>query len=227
MHEIRTLTNNIGQELDSAFEAIKYDNDIDSALNNIHNSIVLKKNFKAWFGITIESIKKDKRLRKKHDIKVMLKNFMETWKEILNKNSITLCYDCDENIEFWCFEIDIENIISNLISNSMASFEREMDHVLETKKIILNISSSENGFLLDYKDTGWGLIPKYKDRPEVILEAFVSSKNLIGDDADGTGMGMWIVNTTVLEYNGSIDLSENRGAETGFFVKIQMKGRGR
>ncbi len=226
MHEIRTLTNNIGQELDSAFEAIKYDNDVDYALNNIMRAITLKKNFKAWFGITIESIKKDKRMRKKQNLGAMLEGFMKTWDEILKKNGVGLNYACEENIEFWCFEFDIENIVSNLISNSMASFDREMEAVLEKKEITLIISTLEKGFLLDYKDTGWGLVPKYKERPERILEAFESSRNLIGEEEDGTGMGMWIVNKTVLEYNGSIDLSENRRTENGFFVKIQLGGRG-
>lgn len=226
MHEIRTLTNNIGQELDSAFEAIKYDNDVDYALNNIIRAITLKKNFKAWFGITIESIKKDKRMRKKQDLGAMLDSFMQTWDEILKKSGVKLIYSCEENIEFWCFEFDIENIISNLLSNSMASFDREMEDVLKKKEITLKISALENGFLMDYKDTGWGLVPKYKERPEMILEAFESSRNLIGEEEDGTGMGMWIVNKTVLEYNGSIDLSENRRAEKGFYAKIQLGGRG-
>lgn len=226
MHEIRTLTNNIGQELDSAYEALKYDNDTDYAINNIMHAINLKKNFKAWFGITIESIRKDKRMRKKQDLGTMLEIFMKTWDGILIKKGVRLNYNCEENIEFWCFEFDIENIISNLISNSMASFDREMEAVLEKKEIILNISAQEKGFLFDYKDTGWGLVPKYKDRPEVILEAFESSRNLIGEEEDGTGMGMWIVNRTVLEYNGCIDLSENRRTEKGFFVKILFEGRG-
>lgn len=226
MHEIRTLTNNIGQELDSAFEAIKYDDDVDYALNNIVRAIALKKNFKAWFGITIESIKKDKRMRKKQNLRAMLENFMKTWDEILKKNGVRLDYTCEDDIEFWCFEFDIENIISNLISNSMASFDREMETVLEKKEIILRISAWENGFLLEYADTGWGLVPKYKERPEMILEAFESSRNPIGEEEDGTGMGMWIVNKTVLEYNGTIDLSENRMAEKGFFIKIQLEGRG-
>lgn len=222
MHEIRTLTNNIGQELDSAYETLKYDNDVNYALNNIMRAITLKKNFKAWFGITIESIKKDKRMRKKQNLGTMLEGFMKTWDEILEKNGVTLDYFCEENIEFRCFEFDIENIISNLISNSMVSFDREMEAILEKRKIILRISTLENGFLLDYKDTGWGLVPKYKERPEIILEAFESSRNSIGDEEDGTGMGMWIVNRTVLEYNGSIDLSENRRTEKGFYIKIQF-----
>lgn len=222
MHEIRTLTNNIGQELDAAFEAIEYDNDPESALKNIKQAISFKKNFASWFGVTIESIRKDKRKRKRHNVNKMLKGFLNTWTDILNKNQVTLRYSCDDNIDFWCFEFDIENIISNLISNSLASFDRETQSVLEKKEICIDIVSKGNGFELNYSDTGWGLIDRYKSRPEIILEAFESSKNMAGQEEEGTGMGMWIVNRTVLEYNGSIDLSENKKIDIGFYIKINM-----
>ena len=61
MHEIRTLTNNIGLELDSAYEAIKYDNCLEDALDNIKQAIVFKRHFASWFKVTIESVRKDKR----------------------------------------------------------------------------------------------------------------------------------------------------------------------
>ena len=61
MHEIRTSTNNIGLELNAAYEAIEYDNDMAYALQNILRAIRVKKNFASWFGITIESIKKQRR----------------------------------------------------------------------------------------------------------------------------------------------------------------------
>lgn len=224
MHEIRTLTNNIGQELDAAYEAIKYDNDTEEAMNNILQAIVFKKNFASWFGITIDSIRKDKRFRKKHNIKDMLSKFLKTWENILEKNMIIFNHQCDEQIEFWCFEFDIENIISNLISNSLNSFDREMDAVLETKEINLIIKNTETGLEISYWDTGWGLIDKYKKRPEIITEAFESSRVAVGQEESGTGMGMWIVKKTVLEYNGSIDLSENQRKEKGFYIKIQMGG---
>lgn len=225
MHEIRTLTNNIGQELDAAYEAIVYDGDEEAALQNIKQAIVFKKNFASWFGVTIESIRKDKRMRKKNNIKAMLNNFLATWADILKKNGVDFQYNCDEKIEFFCFEFDIENILSNLISNSLASFDREMESVLEQKKISLEITGDENGFVIDYKDTGWGLVDKYKGRPELILEAFESSKNVNGQEEDGTGMGMWIVNKTALEYNGYIDLNENKNRDSGFFIKIGLGGR--
>lgn len=226
MHEIRTSTNNIGLELNAAYEAIEYDNDVAYALQNIVRAIGVKKNFASWFGITIESIKKDKRKRRKHNIRTMLEQYMNTWNDILYKSGTELIYKCDPDIELWCFEFDIENIISNLIANSLASFAQEMDRRLEKREIILNIYRSGNGLSMDYRDSGWGLIPKYKKRPELILEPFESGHHFDSEDEDdGTGMGMWIVNRTISEYNGTIDLSENQRTETGFYTKIILGGR--
>lgn len=225
MHEIRTLTNNIGQELDAAYDAIKYDNDMKSAFENILQAITFKKNFSSWFGVTIESIKKDKRKRKKQDIASMLKDFISTWTKILERNQVELVYECDENIEFRCFEFDIENIISNLISNSLASFDRENESVLEKRKINILIEKEEEGFIISYEDSGWGLVDRYKRRPELILEPFESIRGAsTEDDEEGTGMGMWIINKTAIEYNGKVDLSENRKIKKGFKIKISLGG---
>lgn len=226
MHEIRTSTNNIGLELNAAYEAIEYDNDMAYALQNILRAIRVKKNFASWFGITIESIKKDKRKRKKHNIQTMLEQYMYTWKDILDKSGTDLFYECDPDIDLWCFEFDIENIISNLIANSLASFDQEMDRRLEKRQINLNISKFGNGLSMNYMDSGWGLIPKYKKRPKLILEPFESGHHFEKEDEDdGTGMGMWIINRTISEYNGIIDLSENQRKETGFYAKIILGGR--
>lgn len=150
---------------------------------------------------------------------------MNTWRDILDKSGTTLIYECDLDIELWCFEFDIENIISNLIANSLASFDREMDSKLEKREIRLIISEFENGLCMDYRDSGWGLIPKYKKRPELILEPFESGHNFDDEDEDdGTGMGMWIVNRTISEYNGIIDLSKNQRVETGFYARIILGG---
>lgn len=38
----------------------------------------------------------------------------------------------------------------------------------------------------------------------------------------GTGMGMWIINRTVADYNGSIDLSDNMKYTSGFYATIKL-----
>ena len=225
MHEIRTLTNNIGQELDAAFEAIKYDKDLDAAFQNIQQAIGFKKHFASWFNVTIDSIRKDKRKRKLSNISLMLKEFLLNWKAILKRNGVNLIFSCDEDIIFRCFAFDIENIISNLISNSLASFDREGERALEKKEIYLDINKREEGFILHYEYTGWGLSDKYKKRPDLITEAFESDKSSSVGEEDGTGMGMWIVKRTVLEYNGDIDLSENKTLGIGFKISISLGGK--
>jgi Signal transduction histidine kinase len=209
------------------YEAIKYDQDIEEAFKNIQKAIIFKKHFASWFGVTIESIRKDKRRRKCCNIKELLKDFMGTWKEILERNDVQLIFSCDEDILFRCFAFDVENIISNFISNSLASFEREKEEVLDRKEIKVTIEKREEGFILYYEDTGWGLTPKYKKRPELILEAFESDRGIPSEskDEDGTGMGMWIVNRTILEYNGDIDLSENKIMSKGFKAIVSFGGK--
>lgn len=227
MHEIRTLTHNIGQELDAAYEAIAYGKDMDAAFVNIKEAIVFKKNFASWFGVTIDSIKKDKRQRKKHNLRIMLETFLNTWYQILKREEVDFYWTCESDIELRCFEFDIENIISNLISNSLYSFDREAETVLKKKEINLDIKKMEDGFCISYTDTGWGLLPRYKERPELILEAFESNrgKQPGEDDVEGTGMGMWIVYKTVLEYNGYIDLSANKEMDSGFKINITIGGQ--
>lgn len=39
----------------------------------------------------------------------------------------------------------------------------------------------------------------------------------------GTGMGMWIINRTVAEYSGSIDLADNTKHTSGFYATINLK----
>lgn len=227
MHEIRTLTNNIGQELDAAYEAIKYDQDIEGAFQNIRQAIGFKRHFASWFSVTIDSIRKDKRRRKLWNISSMLDEFLENWKAILTRNDVKLTIICDKDINFRCFAFDIENIISNLISNSLSSFDKESEKVLETKEISLRIEKRNEGFIMYYEDTGWGLSEKYKKRPNLITEAFESDKRNSGieEDEDGTGMGMWIVKRTVLEYNGDIDLNENKTLQVGFKTTISLGGK--
>lgn len=159
-------------------------------------------------------------------MKKILEPFLSTWRGILKREQVVLLWKCDEGILFRCFEFDMDNIISNLISNSLYSFDREAERALEKKEITIEIKGIENGFLISYSDSGWGLVPKYKARPELILEAFESDRGAQPGEkeVEGTGMGMWIVYKTVLEYKGDIDLSMNKQLEQGFQALIRIGG---
>lgn len=58
MHEIRTSTNNIGLELNAAYEAIEYDNDMAYALQNILRAIRVKKILRHGLGLPLNLSRK-------------------------------------------------------------------------------------------------------------------------------------------------------------------------
>ena len=58
----------------------------------------------------------------------------------------------------------------------------------------------------------------------MILEALETSSRNSQGELIGTGMGMWIINKTINEYNGAIDLSGNIIAKDGFFALIKLEG---
>ena len=63
----------------------------------------------------------------------------------------------------------------------------------------------------------------YKKNPTKILQAFETGKRNAAGELVGTGMGMWIVNNTVLEYRGKIELDKNIRTKTGFYVTISLR----
>lgn len=227
MHEIRTLTNNIGMYLDASYEALELDNDALYAIEQILHAIDSKKHFAPWFNLTIGAIQKDKRRRRMFFLGKELADFVSAWQAVLRKSGATLEFRCDSQLTLRCFMMDIENILNNLISNSVTSFERESEIPLSEKRIAISLTPLQgSGIRIDYLDTGWGLLDMYKKHPERTLEPFETNKRSASGslDEDGTGMGMWIIQQIVTDYRGSIDLSDNKTREWGYHAIITLGG---
>ncbi len=122
-----------------------------------------------------------------------------------------------------CFPYEIDTILSNLISNSTASFEKVKT---PEKKIYIDVKEENENIRIDYSDTGAGLDAIYKNNPEKTLEVFETDKRNASGEKIGTGMGLWIVNNTVQEYGGKIDLSRNMAEKTGYYITIFLKKMG-
>ena len=59
------------------------------------------------------------------------------------------------------------------------------------------------------------------------MEVFETDKRNSSGEKIGTGMGLWIVNNTVQDYDGKIDLSRNIKEERGYYITIFLKRRER
>ena len=222
IHEFKTLTHKLNMKIAMAKEAIDQYQDMDEAGEYINQANEIREAFNSWFQVTIESVKNDKRRRRKVSVSDIIARLSESWNQTLISKSIQIQFiNLDkEEIMLRCFPYEIETIINNMVTNSVASFDRI---TTEKRDIIINISENENYVLIDYTDTGAGLIDLYKNNPEKILQAFETSKRNAAGELIGTGMGMWIVNNTVLEYKGNIDLEKNVKTKSGFYATISLR----
>lgn len=220
VHEIRANTNNLELKLTMARESLEYDRDIRTALKHLDEANNYLQSFGSWFKVTIESIRKDRRKMRRIDVSALLKELMEAWRNTCSGLQIELyCGD----IKFKCFPYEIESIINNLIANSTAAFKsaRQIE-----QSIKINVSYDGEYLHINYEDNGPGLSPKYRKNPYLILESMETDKTDTDGEVVGTGMGMWIIWKTVDEYKGTIDLSENSSNDTGFHIKLSLRGRG-
>lgn len=222
IHEFKTLTHKLNMKIAMAKEAIDQYHDIDEAGDYINQADRVREAFTSWFQVTIESVKNDKRRRRKVDIAKAIAGLSESWNQTLANKDIHIRFENINGAEIIlkCFPFEIETIINNLVTNSVAALERIS---IENKEILINISENEEYVCIDYSDTGAGLIEKYKTNPGKILQAFETSKRDASGELVGTGMGMWIVNNTVLEYRGKIDLDKNIKTNSGFYATIFLR----
>lgn len=218
VHEIKDITHKLNRKIVMAKEALEIDQNLSQGLEYIKQANIIRESLNSWFKVTIGAVSKDKRTMKKVNISSLINQVVSSWKETLR--DIELNVDVKNNdIEMRCFPYDIESILSNLIANSVASFNANV-----VPQNIINISIEEkNGMLvIDYKDSGVGLSPAYKKNPRKILESMESDKTNEMGQTIGTGMGMWIINRTISDYNGSLDLSKNALHNQGFYITIKL-----
>lgn len=220
MHEMKTVTHKLGIELRLAGTSLQNSN-FDKSLNHINNAKAHRESFNEWFKVTLESIRKDRREMKKHSINSIVNDLIITWGNILSTKKIKISVNHNAEIYIKCYPYEIEGIINNLIANSINAFEKNgnSDKVLNID-IILDENDSEFHFI--YQDNGPGLSPKYKEDPYKILIPLESDKRDENNEIIGTGMGMWIIDKTINEYKGRIELGKNSKMESGFYTMLAL-----
>ncbi|PRK19076.1 osmolarity sensor protein [Haemophilus influenzae] len=218
VHEIKDITHKLSRKIVMAKEALELDSDLQAGLKYVTEANVMRESLNSWFKVTIGSVTRDKRTMKKTDLNLLISQTVKLWKETLKNVSIDLEFQGSE-IQLKCFPYDIESIFSNLIANSVSSFE---SYFSDNKSIKIVVSDLEKEIIIKYSDSGRGLSLAYKNNPRKILEPMESDRRNEMGETIGTGMGMWIINRTVADYNGSIDLSYNSKYTSGFYATIKL-----
>ncbi|WP_372766992.1 ATP-binding protein [Pseudoalteromonas sp.] len=123
-----------------------------------------------------------------------------------------VCVEGDTTLEIWTKPPVIQQIIENLISNSLIhAFYPE-----QQGNIIISISKRDNHAIIDYQDDGKGVPIDIRNR---IFDPFVTTRRGEG----GSGLGMHLVYNLVTQaLDGSIKLNTEAQKGAHFIIEIPI-----
>lgn len=171
---------------------------------------------KSWISVITTQTKKDRRKRIKKDIYKTIFESLTLIKPILDRKMVTVNYSTDDKeAHKRIFATDFDSIIYNLIINSIESFE---ETPVTTRIINISVESS-NVLTIHYSDNGHGLSDAFKKSPYKIFEYGTTSKFDAEGKPLGTGLGMYIVASSIREYNGRYTITK---VEDGFGLDITI-----
>ena len=172
-----------------------------------------------WLNYSLNAIRRDKRDRKEILLKDYFNNLKLSWAPSLEQKNIHFDINPNEGEPiFYGYEIDLDSIFNNLITNSVTSLLRTSGN---DKKITLKWIC-QSGFLkVDFMDNGLGLAAEYTQNPQMIFDAFETSSRDKNGNKTGTGMGLFIVKGIIDSYpDAQIYVSP---VPKGFCMKIILK----
>lgn len=173
---------------------------------------------KQWYDFVLNKINRKKLFSKTQSLVAYLSSLTSSWKKLIEGNQIiiVLIHKVDEE-NFKFSEIEFNSIFDNLIVNSVDAFSRFGFN--GDKKIEITLTDDDEKYIIEYKDSGPGLMNAYKDSPYKILEFNESSKLNKEGEQEGTGVGMYIVKNTINEYRGTLKIYPDFD---GFKLTIEM-----
>lgn len=171
---------------------------------------------KSWITVITTQTKKDRRKRLKKDIYRTVAESLKLINPILDRKRVRVSFFTDGGEAYKkIFATDFDSIIYNLVINSIESFEKTK---VAERLIEITIESGD-GLTIHYSDNGHGLTDAFKKNPYSIFEYGTTSKFDAEGKAVGTGLGMYIVASSINEYNGRYTITK---VENGFGLDITI-----
>ena len=215
VHDLKTINSLLVSRVNGFRIAIKH-NDADLIKRNLLDLRLNDEFLKSWITVITNQSNRDRRKRLKKDISKTVETAVELLKPILDRKQVALNIFSDKNTAFKkIFETDFDSIIYNLVINSIESFEASncIDRRIEIKLEV------DEKFVIHYLDNGHGLSDAFLSNPYSIFDYGTTSKYDSDGNQVGTGLGMYIVASTINEYNGTYTLTK---IENGFGLDIKI-----
>lgn len=225
-HELKSIRNNVSELelLEKIYNRLTPSNAISTLEYNDGFDIInlLKRDgekIKHWVDYSLTVVKQDKRKRETLKFENYFTGLVKQWKEALKDRNIEIqiINNLSDTYEFRAFEMDMNTIFSNLISNSIDAF-RNLKVSLEKRLILIEFSNRQNIIQILYSDNATGIPNVFSDKNDIFLPFITSKKDKAGNSI-GMGLGMYLVKNVIQDNNGNIDILDRN---VGFAVQINF-----
>ncbi len=168
-----------------------------------------------WLNFSLGATRKDKRKRKQLFLKKYFSDLKADWHTVFENRGMTLKIDDVEDLDLRVFEIDFDSIFNNLLVNSIDAFNILKES--RDRQIEIKASSNSKEIIIDYYDNGPGLSSDITEPEKIFEPLFTTRRNPYTGEEEGTGLGMWLVKSIVIENDGIVKLLF---PQIGFGVRI-------
>lgn len=215
VHDLKSINALLVSRVRGFRLAIKQ-NDMSQIQRNLDDLRTNDEFLKSWISVITTQTKKDRRRRLKKDIYKTVAESLRLIRPIFDRKMVAVNFSSDNGEAYKrVFATDFDSIIYNLVINSIESFE-------ETKltERLIDISiESKDALTIHYSDNGHGLTDAFKKNPYSIFDYGTTSKFDAEGKPVGTGLGMYIVASSINEYNGRYTITK---VENGFGLDITI-----
>jgi signal transduction histidine kinase len=178
---------------------------------------------KHWLDYSLNTLKRDKRKRTNLNIGEYFERYKSVWGLALKQRKVKINLNGSKDVSniIRAFEVDLDAIFNNLLSNSLTAFKQKNGNY--QREVSIHWKSSDEFVEIVFEDNGSGLADEYKGEPNKIFEYNESSKRDRKGNKIGTGMGLYIVSLVIEDYNKA-DI-EILPSDDGFKLKVLLPKR--
>ena len=184
--------------------------DIATAQNQLETAIRYAQQVSAWGAFSLARVKRNKREKRSINVRSTILHVVKELQPAFHSATINFDWTRLEEVCANLFEMDIESVVLNLLTNAYVACQqiKRPRHVrIELYKAVHN---KKDGFEIVVSDTGPGVADNLADQ---IWKPLVSFKKNARGNEEGTGLGLTIVNSIVIEARGYKSVS--RSVELG------------
>jgi hypothetical protein len=199
LHDLKVIRDSLADRIDLLVDSHNEGNNEDF----IRLAQAAKKNdifMVSWIDIAT-NLKKNKRELHTRELYSVISGIVDDMKPLADKKNVKIIFTDDgKNPSLKIYEIDFQSIFYNLIIDSIESFAKNSR---ETREINISATTNDSGLTIEYSDNGFGIDEANDGVSHAdIFDYGVTSKE------NGTGLGLYIVKTTLEEYLGTITLTK-------------------